>query len=117
MEAPRRGGLGGALGCGVLLRALVSGRCNDAMNWGGRRRHAAIAAAVAVGIGLFVVAYGWLPWLVDGSRLRQLSAKDQAGILGNDRGDVLKIVAGAGAVVALGYTARKHNLDRKAHAL
>jgi uncharacterized protein YjbI with pentapeptide repeats len=87
------------------------------MNWRGWKRNVLIAAVVVAGIGVFIAAYGWLPWLVDGSRLHQLSPKDQAGILGNDRGDVLKFVAGVGAVVALVYTARKHNLDRKAHAL
>jgi hypothetical protein len=77
-----------------------------------------IAGAIAaVVLTVFAVLYGWLPWWIDGARLRQLSAEHQTGVLSSDRGDVLKMVAGAGALVALVYTARKHSLDRKAHDL
>lgn len=75
------------------------------------------AGAAAATLLVFALMYGWLPWWIDGARLHALSPKDQAGILSSDRGDVLKMVAGAGALVALVYTARKHALDRKAHAL
>lgn len=84
---------------------------------GGRRRYVLVGLAVAVVVALFVALYGWLPWWIDGPRLRALGAKDQAGVLSSDRGDVLKMVAGAGALVALVYTARKHSLDRRAHDL
>lgn len=117
MNAPRRGGLGGALGLGCSAAGAVSGRCNGVMNWGGWRRYALLGAAVVAVLGVFAVFYGWLPWWIDGARLRALSPKDQAGILSSDRGDVLKMVAGAGAIVALIYTARRHALDRKAHDL
>lgn len=60
----------------------------------------------------FAALYAWLPWWIDGPRLRALGAKDQAGILSSDRGDALKIVAGAGALVALLYTALRHRLER-----
>jgi uncharacterized protein YjbI with pentapeptide repeats len=71
-----------------------------------------VVLAVGVVVGGFAVLYGWLPWWVDGPRLRVLGPKDQAGILSSDRGDVLKMVAGAGALVALLYTALKHRLER-----
>jgi uncharacterized protein YjbI with pentapeptide repeats len=87
------------------------------MNWGGWKRYVLMVGAAAVTLAVFGLLYGWLPWWIDGTRLRTLSPKDQAGILGSDRGDVLKMVAGAGALVALVYTARKHALDRKVHAL
>lgn len=67
------------------------------------------AAAV---IAVFVLLYARLPWWIDGTRLHTLVPKDQAAVLSSDRGDVLKMVAGAGALVALIYTARKHALDR-----
>jgi hypothetical protein len=87
------------------------------VQWDGWRRYAIVGAGVVVVLAVFAVCYGWLPWWIDGARLRALSAKDQAGVLSSDRGDVLKMVAGAGAIVALIYTARKHALDRKAHDL
>lgn len=101
----------------VLRMRLLSGRCNEGMEWDGWKRYALITVGAAVVLAVFAVLYGWLPWWIDGARLRALSPKDQAGILGNDRGDVLKMVAGAGALVALVYTARKHALDRQSHVL
>lgn len=81
------------------------------------KRYALVAGAVVATLSVFALLYGWLPWWIDGARLRSLSPRDQAGVLGSDRGDVLKMVAGAGALVALVYTARKHALDRQAHVL
>ena len=104
-------------GWGILLRLLVAGRCNGRMEWGGLKRYALVAGAVVATLSVFALLYGWLPWWIDGARLRSLSPRDQAGVLGSDRGDVLKMVAGAGALVALVYTARKHALDRQAHVL
>lgn len=76
-----------------------------------------LRAAVIVGAVAFFVAfaamYEWLPWWMDGSRLRALSANDQISALANDRDDFLKIVAGAAGLVALIYTIRRHNLDRQ----
>jgi uncharacterized protein YjbI with pentapeptide repeats len=76
------------------------------------QRYALAGALALVALASFALLYGELPWWIDGARLRSLSAKDQAGVLGADRGDVLKMVAGAGALVALVYTARKHTLER-----
>jgi uncharacterized protein YjbI with pentapeptide repeats len=76
------------------------------------KRYALVGALTLVVLASFALLYGELPWWIDGARLRSLSAKDQAGLLGADRGDVLKMVAGAGALVALVYTARKHALER-----
>lgn len=101
----------------VLPLVAVSGRCNGQMEWGGWKRCALVAFGAVVVLAVFAVLYGWLPWWIDGARLRDLSPKDQTGVLGSDRGDVLKMVAGAGALMALVYTARKHALDRKAHDL
>jgi uncharacterized protein YjbI with pentapeptide repeats len=114
MFSPKIEGGPPLLGRGVPLRARVSGCCNGGMGRVELKRYALMTAAIAGALALFVVLYIWWPWLIDGARLRRpgLSTQDQSGILANDRGDVLKIVAGAGAVVALLYTARKHSLDR-----
>lgn len=72
--------------------------------------------AVAVFIGVFVEA----PWWMDAGRLHALGALDvaaQHNALDEDRSQILKIVAGLGASIALIYTARKHVLERNAHAL
>lgn len=82
------------------------------MDRGRWKRYALYAFCAVMVLMVFAVLYGWLPWWIDSARLRSLSPKDQAGILGSDRGDVLKMVAGAGALVALVYTERKHRLDR-----
>ncbi|HTJ66688.1 MAG TPA: pentapeptide repeat-containing protein [Actinospica sp.] len=87
------------------------------MSWGGWKRYALVGILILAVMAAFGFLYGELPWWVDGERLHGLGAKDQADILNADRGDVLKMVAGAGAIVALVYTARKHALDRQAHAL
>src|SRR5947209_15768804 len=68
---------------------------------------------VAGAVALFALLYAQLPWWLDGTRLRALYGKEQADLLGGDRGDVLKMVAGAGALIALVYTARRHSLDRQ----
>lgn len=72
----------------------------------------ATVLAVVMACALFMVLYAQLPWWIDGSRLRRLAAGQQGGLLGNDRGDLLKTIAGVGALVALVYTVRKHALDR-----
>ena len=74
------------------------------------------ALVIASFIGLFAEA----PWWMDAARLHTLgrtSIAAQHSALDEDRSQVLKIVAGLGALVALIYTARKHSLDRRAHAL
>jgi uncharacterized protein YjbI with pentapeptide repeats len=66
-----------------------------------------------VALSVFAVLYGWLPWLIDGHRLHQMSAQNQQTALTDDRGDVLKAIAGMAAVVAIIYTVRRHSLERK----
>jgi len=68
-------------------------------------------------VAAFALLYEQLPWWIDGERLRRLAADQQSGVLSSDRGDVLKMVAGAGALIALIYTARKHALDRQVYVL
>lgn len=101
----------------VLLRARLFVRCNSRMTWWGKAKWPVYVLGAVVVVGGFVLLYTQLPWWIDGVRLRRLSASSQLSALSADRGDVLKMVAGAGALVALIYTARKHTLDRQAHAL
>jgi Pentapeptide repeats (8 copies) len=68
---------------------------------------------VLVLISAFVVAYEWSPWWIDGARPRKLSAKDETIALATDRDEVLKIVAGFAGAVAVLYTIRRHNIDRR----
>lgn len=96
------------------LCAGGSGRCNSGMDRAGWKRYALVGTLAFM---VFVALYIEWPWWIDGSRLRTLAPRDQAGILSSDRGDVLKAAAGLGAMIALIYTARKHTLDRKAHEL
>ncbi|MGW7218174.1 hypothetical protein [Streptomyces collinus] len=71
-------------------------------------------------VGLFILFYCQGPWWLDGDRLRVLGRSQptaQHAALDRDRSQILKMAAGAGAFIALVYTARKHALDRKSHAL
>jgi len=57
---------------------------------------------------------------MDAARLHALGNADIAAqhtALDKDRSQILKVAAGLGAFIALIYTARKHSLDRRAHAL
>ncbi|NEB05606.1 pentapeptide repeat-containing protein [Streptomyces sp. SID13726] len=69
---------------------------------------------------VFIVLYCQGPWWLDGERLRalgKLRLGEQHAALDRDRSQILKVAAGAGAFVALIYTARRHALDRLSHSL
>ena len=64
-------------------------------------------------IAAFIVVYVWSPWWIDGHRLRMLALKDETTALATDRDEVLKILAGFAGLVAVFYTVRRHNIDRR----
>lgn len=82
-----------------------------------RRRSVLILIGIVglsiVALATFAVLYVWLPWLIDGNRLHQMSAQNQQTTLADDRGDILKAIAGAAGVVAIIYTVRRHDLERR----
>lgn len=97
-------------------RRIVGRPCRftcDLVYW--FRAHPAVPVVVGMAVFLigFALVYEWLPWWMDGVRLRHLAWKDQVGALATDRDEVLKIVAGIGGVIALVYTIRRHNIDRR----
>ena len=61
----------------------------------------------------FVIVYVWSPWWIDGHRLRMLALNYETTALATDRDEVLKIMAGFAGLVAVFYTVRRHNIDRR----
>lgn len=88
-----------------------------------KRLDRTVAVLCAIGvlvIAAFVLMFIEAPWWMDAARLHTLGELDiaaQHNALDEDRSQILKIAAGLGAAVALIHTARKHSLDRHAHAL
>jgi hypothetical protein len=64
-------------------------------------------------VAIFVAIYAWSPWWIDGRRLRMLSVKDETAALATDRDEIVKIIAGFAGAVAVIYTIRRHNIDRR----
>jgi len=79
------------------------------------RRWAGWTLVTAAILAVFGVLFFQGPWWADGDRLRTLAGKEQHEALSKDRDAVLKIVAGAGAVVVLVFTGRSYLLAREGH--
>lgn len=82
-----------------------------------RRRSIAGVTRLLLGVSavvaLVVVALGPLTWLVAGGSVRRLHGLDQANALNALRQTMLTAVGGAGALIALGFTARTYYLSRR----
>lgn len=70
-------------------------------------------AGIIASLCVFIALYAELPWLIDGHRLHHMTVPDQQSALSTDRDDLLKILAGAAGLVAIIYTVRRHNLERR----
>jgi hypothetical protein len=99
-----------------IKRATVSVAHRSA-HW--LRRHRDIAGAawlilgLAMALGLLIFTLGPASWLIAGTSVMRLHGGDQADAINAVRQTVLTGLAGAAALVALGFTVRTYYLSRR----